>query len=142
MRTGRDAIPSAMWALPRQTGAVVTVLPLRRSERTCPVRPVPLGRVMMARLQTGTTDAEASVRATLREGIANYEKQLADPATTPEMKANVTEMITSAKQELAQQETAAKEVRAATDGMNATDAALVKKFDPQIRAAETAKART
>lgn len=128
-----------MWGLLRQTGAVVTVLPLRRSERTYPVA---LGRVMMARLQTGTTDAEASVRATLREGIANYEKQLADPATTPEMKANVTEMITSAKQELAQQETAAKEVGASTDGMNATDAALVKKFDPQIRAAEKAKART
>lgn len=99
-------------------------------------------RVTLARLQTGATDADASLRATLLEGIANYEKQLADPATTPEMKANLNEMITSAKQELAQRDAAAKEGGTSAGGLNATDAALVKKFDPQISAAEKAKLGT
>ncbi len=96
-------------------------------------------RIMAGGLQGGITDTVVSMRANLVETIANYEKQIADPAMA-ESKATLTEMLASVKQQLVEHDAAAKEGTGANViSMNAPDLALIKKFESEITAAEKAK---
>ncbi|MCX5746394.1 MAG: hypothetical protein NT062_28285 [Proteobacteria bacterium] len=92
------------------------------------------GRVMLGETMLSIEAQSAGMRATLMKSIADAEKAATDPASPAETKAMMAEMAQQQKDTL-------KEMDAAPSGeLNAADLALVKKYLPQLTAAEKASA--
>lgn len=94
------------------------------------------GRIMLGEVTLGAAASMNQVRDMTVKSIADYEKQLADPSLTAEMKASLTDSLSDAKKSLADMDADAK----SGDQLNAADLELVKKFKTEIEAAEKANA--
>ncbi|HUS27320.1 MAG TPA: hypothetical protein VMZ53_02395 [Kofleriaceae bacterium] len=94
------------------------------------------GRIMLGEVTLGAAGSMEQVRQMMVQSIADYEKQLADPALPAETKASLSEALADSKKSLAEMDASAK----SGDQLNAADLELIKKFKTEIEAAEKANA--